>query len=219
MISIWSKSIDTQMHFNEMATKSRQLGLAFVAAALGVGLVLLGQGEDFSLVIGNGWRIHVTVFVILAAVLALTAVRKLDLGVYHQMLRGAVAFGEDFEEQYMKQMFRLEKGLTQAISHFSRHSDASAKGTPGSRYTGSSYKTAGEKVKGFYNLAVWVLLASAIVLFGVTNATKGAVERRDQPSTERVSDPVPSAGKGAAAASPAEETNRGANQLPRGKSQ
>jgi hypothetical protein len=31
-ISIWSKVIDTQMHFNEMAVKSRQLGLTFVAA-------------------------------------------------------------------------------------------------------------------------------------------------------------------------------------------
>lgn len=40
-ISIWSKVIDTQMHFNEMAVKSRQLGLTFVAAALGVAVVLL----------------------------------------------------------------------------------------------------------------------------------------------------------------------------------
>ncbi|HEX8127081.1 MAG TPA: hypothetical protein VF548_16010 [Allosphingosinicella sp.] len=180
MIAIWSKAIDTQMHFNEMATKSRQLGLAFVAAALGVGLVLLGQGEDFSVLVWGGWRLHVTVFVILAAVLALMAVRKLDLGVYHQMLRGAVAFGEDFEEAHMKPLFRLEKGLTQAVSHFSRNSDASAKGPPGNQYTGSNYKTAGQKVAGFYALAIWVLLISAVALFGVTNAASVSVERRNE---------------------------------------
>ena len=38
-IEIWSKAVDTQMHFNEMCVKSRQLGLTFVAAALGVAVV------------------------------------------------------------------------------------------------------------------------------------------------------------------------------------
>ena len=46
-LQIWAKTVDTQMHFNEMSVKSRQLGLAFVAAALGVAIVLLGQGNAF----------------------------------------------------------------------------------------------------------------------------------------------------------------------------
>ncbi|WP_046347435.1 hypothetical protein [Sphingomonas changbaiensis] len=183
-IAVWSKSIDTQMHFNEMATKSRQLGLAFVAAALGVGLVLLGQGEDFSLVVWGGWRLHVTVFIILAGVLALTAVRKLDLGVYHQMLRGAVAFGEDFEETHMKPLLQQEKGLTQAISHFSRNSDASANGAPGSKYGGSNFKTAGDKVGSFYTLASWVLIISALLLFAVTNASNITIEHHGKAASD-----------------------------------
>ena len=44
-VSIWTKAIDTQMHFNEMSVKSRQFGLAFVAAALGVELSL-NLGDD-----------------------------------------------------------------------------------------------------------------------------------------------------------------------------
>lgn len=48
-IRIWAKAVDTQMHFNEMCVKSRQLGLTFIAAALGIGVVLLGQGKDYSL--------------------------------------------------------------------------------------------------------------------------------------------------------------------------
>ena len=46
-VSIWAKAVDTQMHFNEMAVKSRQFGLAFVAAAMGLGIVLIARGEDF----------------------------------------------------------------------------------------------------------------------------------------------------------------------------
>jgi hypothetical protein len=49
------------------------------------------------------------------------------------MLRGAVAFGEDFEENYMKEIFDLHKGMTQAISHFSRHQDAKVT-TKGKKY-------------------------------------------------------------------------------------
>ena len=40
-VAIWSKAVDTQMHFNEMSVKSRQFGLTFVAAALGLGIALL----------------------------------------------------------------------------------------------------------------------------------------------------------------------------------
>lgn len=40
-ISIWAKSVDTQMHFNEMSVKARQFGLTFVAAALGLGVALM----------------------------------------------------------------------------------------------------------------------------------------------------------------------------------
>jgi hypothetical protein len=74
LVEIWSKAVDTQMHFNEMSVKSRQLGLAFVAGALGVGIVLLGRGDDFAipvhLIIINA-DIHVAVLIVLAAALAL----------------------------------------------------------------------------------------------------------------------------------------------------
>ncbi len=127
-VSIWAKTVDTQMHFNEMAVKSRQFGLGFVAAALGLGIVLLVRQQEYSIPIHlfGGFNLHVTVLIVLASALALQAVRILDLNVYHKMLRGAVTFGEDFEENYMKQIFDLQKGMTQAISHFSRHEDAKA---------------------------------------------------------------------------------------------
>ena len=107
-VEIWKKAVDTQMHFNEMSGKSRQLGLTFVAASLGVAVVVLARGDDFALVVAS-WKVHVGVLLILAAVLALWGVRRLDLNVYHRMLRGAVTFGEDFEKNYMSKIFNLEK--------------------------------------------------------------------------------------------------------------
>jgi len=175
-IAIWAKAIDTQMHFNEMSVKSRQLGLTFVAAALGVGIVLLGRDDAFSFPIPIGgieFQLHVAVVLIIGAVLALVAVRGLDLNVYHKMLRGAVTFGEDFEQHYMKQIFQLEKGMTQAISHFSRHEDAGRKTDSNGKYlyTGASAVTAEDKIRAFYRNTIAFLAIAAVTLLIITNAS------------------------------------------------
>jgi hypothetical protein len=159
------------MHFNEMSVKSRQLGLTFVAAALGVAVVLLSRGDDFAIPVYHLFRIHVSVLLIIAAVIAINAVRGLDLNVYHRMLRGAVTFGEDFEQNYMKRIFDLNKGMTQAISHFSRFDDAGRKtGSDGRyEYVGTRNVTAEDKIRRFYNRTTAFLLIAAVVLFFVTN--------------------------------------------------
>jgi hypothetical protein len=151
--------------------------LAFATAALGVAVLLLGQGDEYALIFENGLRLHATALVLVAAIVAVWAVEQLDL-VYHQMLRGAVAFGEDFEEMHMKKLFGLQKGLTQAISHFSRSSDATATGSP-KTYSGNFNTTAGGKVKSFYRKTMAVLWVSVFAILLVTNLGGSHVERRD----------------------------------------
>ncbi len=174
-IAIWAKVVDTQMHFNEMSVKSRQLGLTFVAAALGVGIVLLSRGSDFAFPVVDlkffAFQLHVSVVLVLGAWAALAAVRGLDLNVYHKMLRGAVTFGEDFEENYMKQIFSLNKGMTQAISHFSRYQDAgkTTSSTGKYAYTGKVQITAEDKIRQFYKYTIRFLWGASFALFLVTN--------------------------------------------------
>src|SRR5690606_11370799 len=55
-IEIWKKAVETQMHFNEMSVKSRQLGLTFVTASLGVAVVMIARGDDFALSVGT-WSV------------------------------------------------------------------------------------------------------------------------------------------------------------------
>ena len=99
--------------------------------------------------------------------------RQLDLGVYHQMLRGAVTFNEDFEEQRIKKIIGLNMGLTQAVSHFSRNSDASAeKNSGGYKYLGKNKKNAGEKLSRFYNVVMGFLFVSAVGMFLASNFMK-----------------------------------------------
>ncbi|MER9886834.1 hypothetical protein NKJ48_14280 [Mesorhizobium sp. M0114] len=170
-VEIWKTTVETQMHFNEMSVKSRQLGLTFVAAALGVALVLLTHKEDFFIEISDTVRLHVSVILIFGAAFAIHAVKGLDLNVYHKMLRGAVTFGEDFEENYMKKIFDLEKGMTQSISHYSRFSDASVCKKESGRYhyKGDRRVTAYDKIKSFYSSLLFYIYTAAFLLFIATN--------------------------------------------------
>ncbi|MEX1153105.1 hypothetical protein [Parvibaculum sp.] len=175
-IEIWKKAVDTQMHFNEMSVKSRQLGLTFVAAALGVAVVALSRDEDFSLTLficSVPISFHVAVLLNVAAFLALLAVRELDLNVYHRMLRGAVTFGEDFEQNYLKKIFDLEKGMTQAISHYSRNTDASVdKNGERYEYKPGTETSAEQKIRRFYTTTLTFLIISALIFFVSTNWTQ-----------------------------------------------
>lgn len=190
-VEIWKQAVDTQKHFNDMCVKSRQLGLTFVAASLGAALYLFirtpgGGGEGgasssatpvyaYSFdVCGRSFILHVSLAIILAAVAAVVAVRKLDLGVYHQMLRGAVAFGEDLEEKHIRPLVGLRKGMTQLISHFSRNSDARASaGDDGSYlYSGDNRRNAGEKLAGFYNIILGFLVVFGVAIFVASNFLK-----------------------------------------------
>jgi hypothetical protein len=64
--------------------------------------------------------------------------------------------------------------MTQAISHFSRHSDAAAKldGDGQYRYSGEDRKNAGEKLKGFYNFIFGLLAFLALLVFVASNFLK-----------------------------------------------
>ncbi|MGY3130145.1 hypothetical protein ACVWZM_000827 [Bradyrhizobium sp. USDA 4501] len=191
MVEVWKQAVDTQKHFNDMCVKSRQLGLTFVAASLGAALYLfirtpggVGVGSASSSIspvyaysldfFGHSIVLHVSLAIILAAIAAVIAVRKLDLGVYHQMLRGAVTFGEDLEEKHIRPLVGLRKGMTQSISHFSRNSDArTSAGEDGSYfYSGDNRKNAGEKLAGFYNIILGFLALVGVAIFLASNFLK-----------------------------------------------
>ena len=86
------------------------------------------------------------------------------------MLRGAVAFGEDLEEVHLRKMLGLNKGMTQAISHFSRNSDAKTSISEGKTvYQGTNQKNAGQKINRFYWVVILSLVACASLMFLIGN--------------------------------------------------
>jgi hypothetical protein len=107
------------------------------------------------------------------------------------MLAGAVTFGEDFEQNYMKQIFCLEKGMTQAISHFSRFDDASIKVQDGKyQYHGQKKKDALTKIKLFYFVSIFTLIGVAVVLFLLTAQIGSLAQGSSRSSNTRIGTPT-----------------------------
>lgn len=175
IIAIWERAVQTQMHFNEMCVKSRQLGVTIVGATVGFAIFLFTRSEGARFVytktyFGTEVHFHVAILLLLGAMVAVWAVRNLDLGVYHRMLRGAVTFGVDLEEKWITPRLGLDKGMTQAILHYSRASDANTTRNNGKLvYTGSKEVRAETKIKRFYRFVMWSLFAAATLVFYLTN--------------------------------------------------
>ena len=166
---IWEKAVDTQMHFNEMSVKSRQLGLSLVVAALGLAIVLLTRQQEFLIGLpfdGHVYQTHVAGIIITVAAAALYAVKRLDLGVYHRMLRGAVTFGEELEDAGLRdEIMQTPKGMTEFISLFSRHHNIETTIKEGNtQYIGKDETTAEIKINRFYWLAIWTLISIGVIL-------------------------------------------------------
>lgn len=174
---IWEKTIDTQMHFNEMSVKSRQLGLTLAVAALSFSAAILVKDPEHLLIEVPVWSyvvyVHVTGLMIAIVAAGIFAVQWLDLGVYHKMLRGAVHFGEELERAHLlKDVLSTSQGLTQTVSDFSRHKDVGNKHSsqnPDSAPDKGGAVSAYNKLRLFYYIIISTLMTLSIltiILFG-----------------------------------------------------
>ena len=155
ILSIWKEAIETQKHFAELSLRMRQIGLAVSGAILAFSAVLLRENDYSNLTIGEVNIPIVSVLPFIAAIV-LIAVWRIDIGVYHKMLRGGVEFNENFENI----IFGVEyTGLTGTISYFSRYSKPS-KSKGGNLYQpdlSGPKESAAEKIRSFYIILIGAL--------------------------------------------------------------
>jgi hypothetical protein len=160
ILLVWERAIQTQMHFAELSIKTRQTGMTVVGATLGLAIVFARSDSSFTIKLA-WFSLPVACVLCWTSALVLFAIWILDVKVYHQMLRGAVAFNEELEEKKLLNLFGTEKGLTQAISFFSRHPDAEYKNSLYGRKSEKKLRFAKHRISGFY-----IVMIGALVLAG-----------------------------------------------------
>jgi hypothetical protein len=163
LLLVWERAIQTQMHFAELSIKTRQIGMTVVGATLGLAIVLARSDSSFNIAFA-GYSLPITSVLCWTSALVLFAIWILDVTVYHQMLRGAVAFNEELEEKNLLQLFGTDKGLTQAISFFSRHPDAEYKNSSYGRRNEKKIHYAGNRISLFYWLMIGALILAGLAL-------------------------------------------------------
>lgn len=81
-----------------------------------------------------------------------------------------MTFGEELEAAHVARRLGLDKGMTQMISHYSRHGSVTRRVEGGRNiYDGSGSETAEVKIRRFYAILVGALLTIAVALFLATS--------------------------------------------------
>jgi hypothetical protein len=114
LLEEWKKTIDVQMHFNDLIMRNRQILMTAVLAVFGAAAFSL-QFPNLILDIWS-WKFHAAASIILFGLGLLLSMFFLDYRYYFQLLLGSVARGEAIEKMLQEQSSNQVAGLTLAIS-------------------------------------------------------------------------------------------------------
>lgn len=165
IFSAWAKVVDTQMHFNDMVMRVRNLAITLILAAFGAAAYSV-QAQIFVNVFGS--PVHVSFFIIVFGLAGWVALWVMDLGHFHKLLRGAVGFGMDIEKEYQNDPFLKNLlGMTTRISKESRE------------FMGYPIK-AGKKLGVFYSVVFVIGLCFSIVTFNLDQKSNISDQPKEQ---------------------------------------
>ena len=173
-LAVWKRSIETQMHFAELSIKMRQIGLTLAGATVALAIVLYRTNREFSFDFAFLCiSIPAASVLCTAAALILFGAKIIDVGMYHQMLRGAVKFNELYERD-LDDLIGWKSGLTEAISAHSRYDSPELLTNRDDHqkiWTASTKSSlAGNKISWFYHISIGALILAAVFLAAADNA-------------------------------------------------
>ncbi len=149
----WEKTVDVQMHFNDLCLKVRSFAVSILGVLLGGAAISYRYGGDVGM-----WGVNfpvAAIFVSISIIIWL-AFYSMDRYWYHELLRGAVKHGRLLEESLQNKI--PEISLADSIRSASH---------------ASLNKNAAKKLNWFYLTILGVQLAALIVVVCGSIAVKG----------------------------------------------
>jgi phosphoglycerol transferase MdoB-like AlkP superfamily enzyme len=175
-IEIWKTTVETQQHFNDLQLRLRSFLITLFLAVLTAAAYALKEHIIIRLWI---FAISLSGLVCVFGAVMVAAFYVMDWG-YHQLLMGAVGYGEDIEDS-LKDLFPGD-GLTHAISK-------SSKATKLLWLKTHSHL----RLNLFYAVLFGVMVLAAVGSHLVSTASVGARPTKPDQRTSRSSRPTASA--------------------------
>ena len=122
-VEIFSITNERRIPFRRKTKRTASLNNGFfrplkICVFLRNPIVLLEKNAAFYLF---GYQISTAAAVIFVSAIGFLVIGRFDIYVYHPMLRGAVAFGQEIEKQNtFRELSQTKIGLTQTITKYSR---------------------------------------------------------------------------------------------------
>ncbi len=146
MVTIWEKTIDLQIHLNEMGLTLRRTAVTAVGVTLGAGALAFRYGGDVSIF---GWIVPVAFLFVLVGLGLTGAFFLMDRFWYHELLRASVSYAMDLEQAAKKVNLPCDLDLSRKI----RKTNHAALRMSG-----------GAKINVFYGVIALVLVVAALLL-------------------------------------------------------
>ena len=124
-LQAWEKTIDVQMHFNDMCLKVRSFAISILGVLLGGAAISYRFGGDISFF---GIQLHIAAIFVTISIVVWLAFFSMDRYWYHELLRGSVRHGRSIEETLADQVpgISLAASIREA-SHASLNKNAASK--------------------------------------------------------------------------------------------
>ncbi len=147
MISIWEKTIDLQIHFNEMCLTLRRTAVTAIGVTLGAGALAFRFGGNVAVA---GSVVSVAFLFVLVGIALCVAFFLMDRFWYHELLRASVRYAEDMEQPAKDLGFPCPLDLSRKIRE---------------RNQQGVLQSGGAKILAFYAIIAAGLIVAAILLF------------------------------------------------------
>lgn len=124
-LQIWEKTVDVQMHFNDLCLKVRSFAISILGVLLGGAAISYRFGGDVSVF---DVHFHIAAVFVAISIVVWLAFYSMDRYWYHELLRGAVRHGRAIEDSLSEQVpvISLAASIRQA-SHASLNKNAASK--------------------------------------------------------------------------------------------
>ncbi|WP_131783194.1 hypothetical protein [Legionella gresilensis] len=168
---IWKTAVETQMHFNDLIVKIRQLCFSIIAALVATVLYLTRENVNNTIT-----HSHLPFWLTLLIISLLIFLWWMERCTILPLLRGAVKFGENLEKNVLcKNITYTHQGMTELISIYSKYTSVDSveltntdNNTIGFKYIGSGKKTSlRKKIDIAYGFIIGLLCIGAAFLWHI----------------------------------------------------